>query len=86
MNQYAYVGGTPTIYRDPSGRIFLPLVTGAIGGIGGFGGNLAWQLYNNPGCINWKSAFVAGGVGNYGDIIPNCRRPGRVAEISIMSP
>jgi RHS repeat-associated protein len=62
INLYAYVGGAPTMYRDPSGKL-LPVVTGFIGGIAGFAGNLAYQYYNHPNCINWGDAFIAGGVG-----------------------
>jgi hypothetical protein len=57
--------GDPIDDRDPTGE-FVPLVTGAIGAVAGFGGSLIGQLISNGGnvhCLSWKNAFIAGGVG-----------------------
>ena len=67
VNSYAYVGDSPVWYVDRDGRFFfVPIVTGVIGGVVGFGGNLGAQLLRNGGnwsCVNWKNAFIAGGTG-----------------------
>jgi RHS repeat-associated protein len=68
INTYAYALGSPTMYTDANGQfvVLVPVVTGAVGLIAGFGGSLIGQLISNRGrieCINWKNAFIAGGVG-----------------------
>jgi RHS repeat-associated protein len=66
VNMYGYVAGDPLNLRDPDGRIPLPLITGAIGAVAGFGGSVIGQLISNGGnfgCISWKNAAIAGGVG-----------------------
>lgn len=66
LNYHAYVLGDPANNIDPDGNIPLPVITGAIGAITGFGGSIIGQLISNGGnfkCISWKNAFIAGGVG-----------------------
>jgi hypothetical protein len=49
-----------------SDREFVPLITGAIGAVAGFGGSVIGQLISNGGnfqCVKWGNAFIAGGVG-----------------------
>ena len=62
INRYAYAGGNPVGFRDPSGR--NPILAGAIGGaIGGAAGSIIGQLINNGGrfeCINWGWNGVGG--------------------------
>ena len=61
-NPYAYAGGNPLRYVDPSGEVAWGLVFA--------GGDLAWQLYKNQGkikCVNWFSVgsnLLGGGVLN----------------------
>jgi hypothetical protein len=65
FSTYAYANGNPVNNNDPSGE-FVPLITGAIGAVAGFGGSVIGQLISNGGntnCISWKNAFIAGGVG-----------------------
>lgn len=65
-NEFSYVKGNPQSFVDPDGRIPLPIITGAIGAVAGFGGSVIGQLISNggkTGCISWKNAFIAGGVG-----------------------
>jgi hypothetical protein len=62
---YAYALGDPIDNNDPSGQ-FVPLITGAIGAVAGFGGSVIGQLISNGGnfqCVKWGNAFIAGGVG-----------------------
>jgi RHS repeat-associated protein len=66
LDTYLYANGNPVGYVDPDGQIPLPLITGSIGAVTGFVGSIAGQLISNGanwGCINWKNAFIAGGVG-----------------------
>jgi hypothetical protein len=65
-NIYAYVNGNPVNLVDPDGRLALPIITGIVGGVTGFGGSIVGQLISNGNkfeCIKWKNAFIAGGVG-----------------------
>jgi RHS repeat-associated protein len=66
LNLYAYAGGNPVRFDDPSGHLPIFIVTAAIGGIGGFVGNVGIQLYKNGWnvrCVNWGDAGIAGTAG-----------------------
>ncbi|WP_035058713.1 RHS repeat-associated core domain-containing protein [Andreprevotia chitinilytica] len=63
-NLHAYVGGQPTMYRDPSGN--CPWCVGAV--LGG-GIDLAFQLWQNGGrfsCVDWWSVAGAAAMGAVG--------------------
>jgi hypothetical protein len=64
LNTYGYVNSTPTTYVDRDGKIPINVVTGLIGGLTSFVGNVAGQWISSGGkCVSWKNAFIAGGVG-----------------------
>lgn len=65
VNFYAYVNNNPVNGNDPSGKIPLPLVTGAIGAGAGAIGSAAGQVFSNGGFNNfsWPNVGIAAGVG-----------------------
>jgi hypothetical protein len=59
------VGNDPLNATDPSGK-FLFLVTGGVGAVGGFPGDLTYQFVANGGSfqnLNWGEARTAGAFG-----------------------
>ena len=62
LNTYAYVGGDPLTFTDPTGEFAWGLAFGAA--------DLAWQLYQNDGdisCVNWGEvglSLLGGGLLN----------------------
>jgi len=66
INSYAYVGSSPTLGRDPSGK--NPLLFAAIGG----GVDLAIQLAQNGGdisCVDWGKVGAAALIGAAGGFV-----------------
>ena len=62
-NLYQYVNDNPTRWTDPSGNIIpLVLLLFVVGALAGFFGDLAAQIANGSGSINWTEAFAAAGV------------------------
>jgi len=66
VNTYGYTRQSPIGFVDADGRFIVPVVTGIVGGVVGFAGNVGAQLFQNRGnwkCVKWGDAFIAGGVG-----------------------
>ncbi len=67
---YAYAGGNPVNFSDPSGQFVWALVTGAIGAVVGAGSDVLLQEATHPGSVDWwevgahaLGGFVGGAVG-----------------------
>jgi len=60
---YAYAGGDPVDYSDPSGQLPLPLITGLIGLGAGAVGNIIGQLSDPCHTFSVSSLAVAAGGG-----------------------
>ncbi|WP_086449503.1 RHS repeat-associated core domain-containing protein, partial [Acinetobacter baumannii] len=63
-NRYQYGWNDSYTFKDSSGEIPLPIVTGAIGGVMGGGVSIFTQIYKNKGLtVNWREVGVATTVG-----------------------
>jgi RHS repeat-associated protein len=66
LNHYSYALNNPYGYKDDSGNIPVPLITGGIGAGVGFFSSLGIQLWQNHGDlskINWQIVAISTGVG-----------------------
>ena len=65
INLYAYCLNDPVNFRDPDGKIPLPIITGIIGGIAGGAGNAISQIITNGGFDNFNvtNVLIATGTG-----------------------
>ncbi|MDA2924150.1 hypothetical protein MYX65_05755, partial [Acidobacteria bacterium AH-259-L09] len=64
-NLYFMTGNNPVNFRDPDGRLPLPLITGTVGAVAGLLGNAIGQVVSNGGfgCFDVNEVLIAGGVG-----------------------
>jgi RHS repeat-associated protein len=80
---YSYAMNNPLRYTDPTGEI-VPLVVALsiIGGGTSFTVNAGFQYYMK-GCVNWKEAGIAGGVGALAGFLAPVAAPSWVGAVGL---
>jgi RHS repeat-associated protein len=71
-NVYAYVEGSPMMYRDPEGKWIIGVVGAGVGAITGAAGSVAAQLVQNGGnwdCVDWGNVGWSAATGALGGLL-----------------